>query len=185
MRKTLLMILSILAGGIVAFGLMGCASEWKCPNAPKVVAKFSVGQKVMFTREDGTAEVAVIEDIAYVGKHLGDSELTRVLYRIQPVGEDSELAHGPAIVYEDENLLKAIPPHKFSEGQEVAFTRDIADGRVKKGDIAVVRDVAFSHDGQIYYTLENDIAFILVREGADLLEAVVYPDPALAPSKEK
>jgi len=30
--------------------LTGCASEWKCPNAPKTVAKFSVGERVAFTR---------------------------------------------------------------------------------------------------------------------------------------
>lgn len=30
--------------------LAGCASEWKCPKAPIVVAKFSVGEQVAFTK---------------------------------------------------------------------------------------------------------------------------------------
>ena len=29
--------------------IVGCAAEWRCPNAPKYVAKFAVGERVAFS----------------------------------------------------------------------------------------------------------------------------------------
>lgn len=46
MKKTLWLVLSIVVGGIIA-SLLGCASG---PAAPKIVAAFSVGDRVAFKK---------------------------------------------------------------------------------------------------------------------------------------
>lgn len=89
---------AILLFGILA--LAGCAAEWKCPNAPKVVAKFSVGVEVAVARTDGShiMDVGTITGICY-GLN-GD----RVYYTIQFANPE----YGPAIVCEDDDLLEVV-----------------------------------------------------------------------------
>jgi hypothetical protein len=80
--------------------LAGCASEWKCPNAPKVVAKFSVGTEVAVARTDGShiMDVGIITGICY-GLN-GD----RVYYTIKFTNPD----YGPAIVSEEDDLIEVV-----------------------------------------------------------------------------
>lgn len=55
---------------LVFIALIGCASEWHCPNAPKAVAMFSVGERVAWAytiNQVVKGEIGVIVDIEYAG----------------------------------------------------------------------------------------------------------------------
>jgi hypothetical protein len=127
--KTLSLVLSILLGGIIAFSL-GCASEWKCPKAPKVVAKFSVGDKVAFTRGWTVWSARSNPQSFWVEK--GDT------------GAVTDIAYFDTFIRYEVSLDKA-----------------------KRGEIML----SHGYDGIINSHEHHD------------LEAVVYPDPALAPRK--
>lgn len=127
MRKTLTLILAFFVGTIVA-SLFSCATEERCPNTPKMVATFSVGDHVAFKR-------------------------------------------GIAVLYSARST-----PERFD---------------VNKGDTGIVVDINY-FENSIQYQVRLDKAkcneeLLIAPAWEDAsysyLEAVIYPDPALAPRK--
>lgn len=63
---------------IALLALVGCTTqEWKCPNAPKLVAKFAVGERVAFTQaiyvrvseyqfDVEVGDTGIVTDIEYI-----------------------------------------------------------------------------------------------------------------------
>jgi hypothetical protein len=133
MIKILLAFLTGIAAGLSVFAMASCTTQdWKCQYAPKLVATFSVGDRVAFTK----------------GQTVWD-------------------AHSR--------------PQSFW---------------VDKGDTGVVIDISYFETFIIYHVLldksEKDEYMVAhAHEGVvggikcyDL-RAIVYPDPALAPSRGK